>query len=145
MHYRNKLTPRAFVGDRRCWICLCGGNLTQICACRGDAGYVHVNCLVNMAASKSNKLGEQRRETSDQFQELRSVWNVCDNCKQRYVGEVKQSMVNEFLLIINNAYRKKDHWSCFEYQDSRVLTLLAKSEVLDAYSDSEKTEITYEK
>lgn len=56
-----------------CWICLSSSNaegegLIRGCACRGTAGWVHLQCLVNAAEHKP------------------TMWNQCPSCKQQYTG-----------------------------------------------------------
>ena len=64
------------MGDRKCWVCLeaDGGAerpLERGCACRGGAGFVHVDCLAS-AASASPKL-----------------WSRCPVCEQRWTGRLQ--------------------------------------------------------
>ena len=55
-----------------CWVCLEseleGGDLLRACACKGSAGYVHVECIVDY--------NKHHAEQKDQ----------CPTCKQRYIG-----------------------------------------------------------
>jgi hypothetical protein len=70
-----------------CYLCLDGGAdesgqpLRRDCACRGtDAGFVHLSCLTNYAAAKS----EQARG----MQEFRVPWRECPGCHQYYQNEL---------------------------------------------------------
>ena len=59
---------------RECWVCLNSGadaggqRLLRGCACRGTAGWVHLQCLVSAAQHKP------------------TMWSQCPSCKQRYTG-----------------------------------------------------------
>ncbi len=59
-----------------CYICLTEGpGLVRGCACRGDAGYAHVRCLVRAEA----ELGRESRDGPGQ----------CPTCRQFYHGVVR--------------------------------------------------------
>ena len=56
-----------------CWVCLEGGGdepLVRSCACRGQAGFAHIRCLIASAQH-----------------DWRSWW-ACPTCKQNYTGAV---------------------------------------------------------
>jgi len=65
-----------------CHICLEGGEkLTALgCACRGAAGYAHVDCLIKYAASV--------RDETRKF----AVWDVCLTCNKEYTGDMHQAL-----------------------------------------------------
>mmetsp|Transcript_4554 Transcript_4554/g.13463 ORF Transcript_4554/g.13463 Transcript_4554/m.13463 type:complete len:333 (+) Transcript_4554:223-1221(+) len=60
----------------RCYICLEGENLVRGCACRGDAGFVHIECLVAFAESKDH---------DDEYEE---TLLTCRQCEQGFGGHV---------------------------------------------------------
>ena len=80
-----------------CWICLCTdaddhGRPRRDCSCRGTAGYVHVSCLVDMAAKKSETI--DINPTSNPGLRLGvsvggntlDPWRECMTCRQCYSG-----------------------------------------------------------
>ena len=58
-----------------CWVCLEAGSteLLRGCACRGSAGYAHLDCLVQVAASSASST---------------DAWQQCPTCQQDYTGSV---------------------------------------------------------
>ncbi|KAJ8599868.1 hypothetical protein CTAYLR_009587 [Chrysophaeum taylorii] len=58
--------------DASCFVCLEGGGWHGRCACRGENGFVHVECLSRVAASSAS-LG---------------AWTTCGTCHQHFVGRV---------------------------------------------------------
>jgi hypothetical protein len=66
--------------DAVCWVCLGdeeeGHPLLRGCACRGSAGWQHINCLVEVATRK------------------RAQWTRCPTCKQHWVGEVQLGLAH---------------------------------------------------
>jgi hypothetical protein len=76
-------------GESVCYLCL-GGDLDESgqplrrdCACRGtDAGFVHLSCLANYAATKSK--GWDGRLMN----EFRKPWRECPSCRQVYQNEL---------------------------------------------------------
>ena len=58
------------------------------CACRGDiAGFVHIECLTELAKSK---------EASGDLQVVYKGWNNCGNCKQNFQGALWLEMNRRF-------------------------------------------------
>ena len=82
--------------DASCWVCLEGaeaGRLRQGCSCRGSAGAVHLQCLVQAAAAQQDRIGPPPRggpdgEFGTHMQLAMSGWLVCNTCKQEYVGSL---------------------------------------------------------
>ena len=76
--------------DARCYICLDGddsGKLMRGCACRGDsAGFVHFDCLAQLAESKES--GERKH--------VFNAWNQCGNCLQGTEGILGVKMKGRF-------------------------------------------------
>ena len=77
--------------DAFCYICLegeDGGKLMRGCACRGtSAGFVHVECLAELAMSK---------DESGDFDTIFDGWNQCGNCKQSFQGVLEVEMQRRF-------------------------------------------------
>ena len=79
--------------DARCYICLDGEEegkkLLRGCACRGDsAGFVHVECLTELAMSKEASGGDP--------QAVFDAWITCGNCKQQFSGALDGKMIRQF-------------------------------------------------
>ena len=77
-----------------CYICLDGedggksSKLMRGCACRGDsAGFVHLDCLTELAMSK---------EASGNGQAIIDGWQYCGNCKQLFQGALGLEMRRRF-------------------------------------------------
>ena len=77
--------------DVFCYICLegeDGGKLMRGCACRGDsAGFVHLECLTELAMSK---------EASGDHEAAFYSWIKCGNCKQSFQGALELEMNRRF-------------------------------------------------
>ena len=90
-------------GAAVCYLCLDGGDddagqpLRRDCACRGsDAGFVHLSCLTNYAATKS----EQARGVDD----FVKPWRVCPSCHQSYQNELAIDIANKFVTFVKGQY-----------------------------------------
>jgi hypothetical protein len=87
-----------------CYLCLGGGvdksdqhPLRRDCACRGsDAGYVHLECLTNYAATKS----KQARGMI----EFVKPWEVCPSCHQKYQSELAVDIASKFVSFVRSQY-----------------------------------------
>ena len=86
-----------------CYLCLDGGlddagqPVRRDCACRGtDAGFVHLYCLTNYAASKSM----QARDTI----EFVKPWAACPGCHQEYQNELAIDIANKFVPFVRRQY-----------------------------------------
>lgn len=68
-----------------CTICLdTEGEVVQRgCCCRGDAGFVHTECLIAVAVH-----GETSRGST-------SGWGICGVCKSRFTGKVLLTLAEE--------------------------------------------------
>ena len=80
--------------EATCYICLEGdgaspfSKLLRGCACRGDsAGFVHLECLTELAKSK---------EASGDFDAIFNSWTSCGNCKQEFQGALDLEMARRF-------------------------------------------------
>ena len=82
--------------DAMCYICLEGDGeqkLMRGCACRGDsAGFVHLECLVELAKSK---LVDDEEEQA-RIREAIDAWLRCGNCKQNFTGALELEMKRRF-------------------------------------------------
>ena len=53
------------------------------CACRGDVGLAHIECLVQVAVSQQALRGNQ-------------VWRKCQTCKQAFTGSMQNGLAEEW-------------------------------------------------
>ena len=72
-----------------CWVCLSddpsdGRLLHNNCACRGDAGYVHLPCLVQLAKTNAKR------------------WTSCPTCKQAWTGRVKLGLCSARFAFVED-------------------------------------------
>ena len=73
--------PEAESEAQSCWVCLEeDGELLRGCACRGTAGYVHVDCLAMFASSRTHTQSTPAAQLD--------AWRQCVTCKQYFVGEL---------------------------------------------------------
>jgi hypothetical protein len=49
------------------------------CACRGDGGLAHIDCLAQLAASQQPHRGNE-------------VWRTCQTCKQGFTGAMRTGL-----------------------------------------------------
>jgi hypothetical protein len=93
------------IGDEEsvCYLCLDGDldddgqPLRRDCACRGtDAGFVHLSCLAEYAATKS-------RQARDMI-EFRKLWKECPNCHQEYQNELAVDIATKFVLFVRGQF-----------------------------------------
>ena len=49
------------------------------CACRGDGGLAHIDCLAQLAASQQPHRGDE-------------VWNTCQTCTQGFTGAMRTGL-----------------------------------------------------
>jgi hypothetical protein len=87
-------------GEAVCYLCLDGGAdepLRRDCACRGtDAGFVHLSCLTNYAATKS-----KQASGADEFVK---PWIDCPGCHQEYQNELGIDIATEFVSFVRRQY-----------------------------------------
>ena len=82
-----------------CYICLENSTdsnnqlLLRNCACRGDAGWAHVACLAEFAASKVTE-AQQTQDPSVTFQ---SFWEKCILCKTQHMQYMGLAMSEAFV------------------------------------------------
>jgi hypothetical protein len=90
-------------GESVCYLCL-GGDLDddgqplrRDCACRGtDAGFVHLSCLANYAATKS----KQARGMI----EFVNPWADCPSCHQKYQNKLRIDIATKFVSFVRRQY-----------------------------------------
>jgi hypothetical protein len=89
--------------DAVCYLCLDGDldndgqPLQRDCACRGtDAGFVHLSCLANYAATKS--------KGCRLMNEFRKPWRVCPSCRQVYQNELGIDIASKFVSFVRRQY-----------------------------------------
>jgi hypothetical protein len=104
MIQKEELTKMASSDDFApvCYLCLDGGadeQLRRDCACRGtDAGFVHLSCLTNYAATKS------KRWDGRDMDEFVEPWAFCPGCHQYYQNELAIDIASEFVLFVRRQY-----------------------------------------
>ena len=88
-----------------CYLCLDGGlddadqPLRRDCACRGtDAGFVHLECLTGLAASKSV---QARNKDMNSFI---NPWEFCPSCHQKYQNELAVDIATKFVSFVRGQY-----------------------------------------
>ena len=76
---------------RSCWVCLEEyGELLRGCACRGTAGWAHVDCLAKFAFSRASN--------SDKL----DAWRQCVTCRQHFVGHLLLGMARAHGAMAND-------------------------------------------
>ena len=70
--------------------------LLRNCACRGDAGWAHVACLAEFAASKTTE-AQAQREQDPSIHISSSFWNDCSLCKTPYMQYMKVAMAEAYV------------------------------------------------
>ena len=97
---------------KQCWICLEGSDdtteLFRECACRGDAGFVHDNCLVSWHRS---------RQPPQDYELWFKQWITCPHCRQEIRGQL-------LLIVLSNC---QEHISGFmddPFDQSRFLLMV---------------------
>ena len=84
-----------------CYICLEDGAdsnnqpLLRNCACRGDAGWAHVACLAEFAATKITEA--QRNNGFSNSITIASFWEKCPLCKTSYMQYMGVAMAEAFV------------------------------------------------
>jgi hypothetical protein len=119
-----------------CYLCLDGGvdnddgqPLRRDCACRGtDAGYVHLACLAEYAASKSVQ--------ASGMIEFRKPWRDCPSCHQEYQNEFAVDIATKFVSFVRRQYPDKTQ----RQVESLHLKLCALSLMLDRLQPVQKRE-----
>ena len=124
-------------GEAVCYLCLDGGvddagqPLRRDCACRGsDAGFVHLSCLTNYAASKS-------KQAKPEFVD---PWLECPNCHQFYQNELGIDIATEFVSFVRRQYPDDTQ----RQVEALHLKLASLIEILDRLKPVQKrvTEVT---
>jgi hypothetical protein len=90
-------------GEAVCYLCLDAGPdesglpLQRDCSCRGtDAGFVHLSCLAEYAASKSKQACD--------MDEFCIPWIVCCSCNQTYQNQFRIDIASEFVSFVRQQY-----------------------------------------
>ena len=90
-------------GESVCYLCLDGDvdddgqPLRRDCACRGtDAGFVHLSCLANYAATKSMQ--------ANGMNEFTDPWETCPSCHQDYQNELAVDIASKFVSFVRRQY-----------------------------------------
>ena len=82
-----------------CYICFEPSTIDQPlrrnCACRGDAGWAHVACLAEFAATKVTEILLAQRETDSLV--MASLWDKCSLCKTPHMHYLGVAMADAFV------------------------------------------------
>jgi len=93
--HNTKINPlydeRIIPFEEECRICLEGGNLVQVCKCKGTMKYVHLEC---------------NQKWRNNFPKKNIKYTHCEICKSKYIIDVDQSD-NPFIYICYYCY-----WLC---------------------------------
>ena len=83
--------------ERACIICLDASPppIQSGCACRGDGGLAHVDCLVQLAASQQAHRGHE-------------VWRQCRTCKQDFTGAMRTGLAEAWRSRVANQAAEND-------------------------------------
>ena len=121
-----------------CYLCLDGGlddadqPLRRDCACRGtDAGFVHLECLTGLAASKSV---QARNKDMNSFN---NPWEFCPSCNQKYQNELAVDIATEFVLFVRRQYPDDTQ----RQVEALYVKLGALSSMLDRLQPRQKIEV----
>ena len=86
---------------KTCYICLEGDNLVRGCSCRGEAGYVHLSCLVRQAEVAPDGVRWER-------------WGTCRLCEQGFHGAVRLAMGRAcWKTYCSRSEDDDDRWDAF--------------------------------
>ena len=79
--FKLKFMIRKNSGDGACIVCLeaSPAPIQSGCACRGDSGLAHIDCLVRVAASQQAQRGTE-------------LWWLCQTCKQPFTGAMQAGL-----------------------------------------------------
>ena len=98
-----------------CYICLegdDGGKLMRGCACRGDsAGFVHLECLTELAMSK---------EASRDLDAFFDSWQYCGNCKQLFTGALGLEMTRRFWRRHRSSHDVEQRYNSTKFLATRL-------------------------
>ena len=128
----------AFGGDQEatvCYLCLDGGSeagqpLRRDCACRGtDAGFVHLACLTDYAATKS-------KQAQDMI-EFRGPWRECPGCHQCYQNKLGIDIAAKFVLWVRRKYPDDTQMKV----EAHYLKLCALDNMLERLQPVQKREV----
>jgi len=99
--------PSVVEDDRSCWICLESGPdtsgipLRRDCSCRGDSGWVHIDCLKKFARSSFTD-NESRFKNKDGMR--LNPWESCNNCKQDFINTTAIELGKDYLKFAKMKY-----------------------------------------
>jgi hypothetical protein len=134
------LAPDGDEGEGVCYLCLDGGvdeagqPVRRDCACRGsDAGFVHLSCLTNYAATKS----ELAYKMSHGMIEFRDAWENCPSCHQEYQNELAIDIANKFVPFVRRQYPNDTQTQV----EALYLKLRALMKMFDRLQPRQKSEV----
>lgn len=88
-----------------CWVCLepgirHGHELMRGCACRGSAGFAHIECLAEVAQSDGYRDGAENNGKQGQGYSY-STWTRCPTCKQDFSGATALALARAHWAQVN--------------------------------------------
>ena len=130
--------------ERTCWICLDeegpeeGEPLLRDCACRGNAGFVHVACATKNAKTKSDAAFDAlanamssgaKIDAVNVLDKFRHLWTYCPNCEQMYEGRLGMEVAEAFV-------RATSLLSRIDFRRILAETTLAQANMRNGNSDA---------
>mmetsp|Transcript_8565 Transcript_8565/g.19213 ORF Transcript_8565/g.19213 Transcript_8565/m.19213 type:complete len:360 (-) Transcript_8565:529-1608(-) len=120
-----------------CWICLDGRSdnhepLARACACRGEGGFCHLECIAQFAESR-----EKESAVKGGVIEI-SLWTTCNTCRQPYSGQFNHDLAE----VHWNTYKNKDPKQVQSFHDLRLALDHMGGALLDQHRIDEALEFT---
>jgi len=128
-----------------CWICFenddSGPPLVRDCACRGDAGFVHLSCIINYAETKSKQINHRIDKGAVK------LWYECPTCLQGYDNQLGVDISSAFVSFTIETFPchpdiNSDEFPCDPYRYLEALTGKVKSLNTDSRNQSYRQEIS---
>ena len=92
------------VVSEECTICLDdeGDVVQRGCCCRGDAGAVHLQCLIDLAAHAND----------NDLDNSWSAWWECGTCKRKFTGTVRLGLAEAWFARVESREEDDDERLC---------------------------------
>ena len=110
--------------DATCWICLDedtdGNPLRRSCACRGSAGYAHLECMIQYATRHFETMVQKVEKDANRPLKPYAafdVWIKCATCKQSFQRLLAIDMLERLLLLVEDCF-PNNHYFCLEAHSS---------------------------
>ena len=128
----SSLLPPSGDGEVVCYLCLDTGANEQLrrdCACRAtDAGFVHLACLNEYAASTSMQAHDMN--------EFVDPWHICPSCHRYYQNELGIDIATKFVSFVRGQYPHDTQ----RQVEALYLKLFALIDMIDRLQPVQKTE-----